>query len=141
MNRLTRTALSAVVGGALAVPMLAGVPAQAADEPYEVLVVGKTLGFRHSSIDEATTAIIALGEANGFTVDVWDPPSTSGPSARRRASRPARWRARRSPAAEDLEQYATVVFVSTVDGTNNLDPATPDAAQRQRARRVPGLHP
>ncbi len=125
MNRLTRTALSAAVGGALAVPMLAGVPAQAAEEPYEVLVVGKTIGFRHSSIDEATTAIIALGQANGFTVDVWDPPTTGGafgPSAgqptRTLASTPF-------TSAENLEQYATVVFVSPVDNTNNLDPARP----------------
>lgn len=80
-------------------------------EPYEVLVVGKTSGFRHSNIDETTNAIIALGEANGFSVDVWDPaqpelslestPFTSG---------------------ADLTRYATVVFVSTVDGTNRGNP-------------------
>ncbi len=125
MNRLSRTALAAAAGGALALPMLVGAPAQAAEEDYEVLVVGKTLGFRHSSIDEATTAIIALGEANGFTVDVWDPPSTSGPfgpspgqPTRTLASTPF-------TSADDLEKYATVVFVSTVDGTNSLDPAIP----------------
>ena len=80
MNRIRRSALALGLGAAVAAPLLAGIPAQAADhEDYEVLVVGKTLGFRHSSIDEATTAIIALGEANGFTVDVWDPPTTGGP--------------------------------------------------------------
>ena len=125
MNRLTRTALSAAAVGALAVPMLAAVPAQAADEPYEVLVVGKTLGFRHSSIDEATTAIIALGEANGFTVDVWDPPSTSGPFGPSPGQPTRTLPSTPFTSAEALEQYATVVFVSTVDGTNNLNPATP----------------
>ena len=95
MNRLTRTALSTVVGGALAVPMLAGIPAQAADEPYKVLVVGKTLGFRHSSIDEGTTAIIALGQANGFTVDVWDPAPPRRVHPRRHQARSRRRSPRR----------------------------------------------
>ncbi|MFW7415880.1 ThuA domain-containing protein [Demequina sp. SO4-18] len=133
MNRLTRTSLAAALGGVLALPLLASVPAGAADddaaevaadEPYEVLVVGKTLGFRHSSIDEATTAIMALGDANGFTVDVWDPPTegnsfwgdSPGQPERTLPSTPF-------TSAEDLEQYATVVFVSTVDGTNNMNPA------------------
>ena len=35
-----------------------------AAEPYEILVVGKTLGFRHSHIDDTTRALIALGEEN-----------------------------------------------------------------------------
>lgn len=110
-----RTMLAAAVGAALVLPLAAAVPATAqADDDYEVLVVGKTLGFRHSSIDEATTAIIALGEANGFTVDVWDPQQPE----RTLTSTPF-------TSAEDLSQYATVVFVSTVDGTNNLDPARP----------------
>ncbi|MGJ7442441.1 ThuA domain-containing protein [Aquipuribacter sp. MA13-6] len=116
-----RTMLAAALGAALVLPLAAvATPAVAADEDYEVLVVGKTLGFRHSSIDEATTAIIALGEANGFTVDVWDPPvgSSPGQPTRTMATTPF-------TTAEDLSQYATVVFVSTVDGTNNLDPARP----------------
>lgn len=82
-------------------------PASHADDEYKVLVVGKTLGFRHSSIDEGTAAVIELGQDNGFAVDVWDPAQpdltlTSTPFT--------------SP--EDLAQYATVVFISTVDGTN-----------------------
>jgi type 1 glutamine amidotransferase len=94
------------------------------DDAYEVLVVGKTLGFRHSSIDEATHAIIALGEEHGFTVDVWDPPNDSGG-----------WWGPGSPgqpdltlpstpftSAGDLEKYKTIVFVSPVDNTNDLDP-------------------
>ena len=121
MNRRRRTTLAAALGAALVLPLAAAMPAVAAEEEdYEVLVVGKTLGFRHSSIDEATTAIIALGEANGFTVDVWDPvnPRSPGQPARTLPSTPF-------TSAADLSQYATVVFVSTVDGTNSLDPATP----------------
>lgn len=125
MNRLSRSALAAAAGGALALPLLVGAPAQAAEEDYEVLVVGKTLGFRHSSIDEATTAIIALGEANGFTVDVWDPPSTSGPFGPSPGQPDLTLPSTPFTSADDLEKYATVVFVSTVDGTNSLDPAIP----------------
>lgn len=128
MNTLKRTALAVGLGSALVAPLLAGIPAQAAAEKdYEILVVGKTLGFRHSSIDEATTAIIALGEANGFTVDVWDPliprpgstrPISAGQPERSLPSTPF-------TTAADLARYETVVFVSTVDGTNSLNPATP----------------
>jgi type 1 glutamine amidotransferase len=100
-------------------------PAQAAAEEYDVLVVGKTTGFRHSSIDEATTAIMALGDGNGFTVDVWDPPTAGGrwgPSP----GQPERTLATTPfTSAEDLAKYETIVFVSTVDGTNSLDPALP----------------
>jgi|GEM_PF-1339765 len=102
-------------------------PAAASDEPYEILVVGKTLGFRHSHIDDTTRALIDLGEDNGFTVDVWDPPNSSGG-----------WWGAGSPgqpdltlastpftSAEDLGKYATIVFASPVDNTNSLNPATP----------------
>ncbi|MFC5379801.1 ThuA domain-containing protein [Aquipuribacter nitratireducens] len=115
------TAAAAAVGvAALALPLVAAGPASAETDDYEVLVVGKTLGFRHSSIDEATSAIIALGEANGFTVDVWDPPVGWSPGQPERTLESTPF-----TSAADLEQYATVVFVSTVDGTNNLDPARP----------------
>ncbi|KAA9108002.1 ThuA domain-containing protein [Microbacterium rhizomatis] len=96
---------------------LAAVPAYAAEEAddgYKVLVVAKTLGFRHSHIPFTTQATIALGQQNGFTVDVWDPaqaaltlPSTPFTSA------------------ENLEQYDTIVFASPVDGTNSQNPASP----------------
>ncbi|WP_323959694.1 hypothetical protein GC088_14355 [Arthrobacter sp. JZ12] len=129
MKRYINPTLLGVLGAALVVPALAMAPAQAepvstgaeAVEDYDVLVVGKTTGFRHSSIDEATTAIIALGEANGFTVDVWDPPTTprnQGQPERTLPSTPF-------TTAADLAKYETIVFVSTVDGTNNLDPAKP----------------
>lgn len=39
-------------------------PASQADDEYKVLVVGKTLGFRHSSIDVGTATVIELGQEN-----------------------------------------------------------------------------
>jgi len=129
MKRYISKAALGILGTALVIPALAITPAQAESVPaqaaamqnYDVLVVGKTTGFRHSSIDEATTAIIALGEANGFSVDVWDPPTSSrnqGQPDRTLPSTPF-------TNASDLAKYETIVFVSTVDGTNNLDPAKP----------------
>ncbi|MEH1167932.1 ThuA domain-containing protein [Micromonospora sp. CPCC 205539] len=43
--------------------------AQAADDPFSVLVFSKTAGFRHDSIPAGLAAIQQLGTANGFTVD------------------------------------------------------------------------
>ena len=129
MKRYISKAALGVLGTALVVPALMVTPAQAGSVPaqaevvekYDVLVVGKTTGFRHSSIDEATTAIIALGEANNFSVDVWDPPTSSRNQGQPDRSLPT------TPftSASDLAKYETIVFVSTVDGTNNLDPAKP----------------
>lgn len=111
MRRLT--AAAALAATAAAITGVGGATAHG-DEPddYEVLVVGKTTGFRHSSIDEATETLIALGEEHGFDVDVWDdkqPELTleSTPFT----------------SADDLAKYATIVFVSTVDGTNRGNPA------------------
>ncbi|WP_182976995.1 ThuA domain-containing protein [Arthrobacter cheniae] len=128
MKRYICQAVLGVLGAALVVPALAAqaqagsLPAQAEIvQDYDVLVVGKTTGFRHSSIDEATTAIMALGKANGFSVEVWDPatsPSNKGQPDRTLPSTPF-------TSASDLDKYETIVFVSTVDGTNNLDPAKP----------------
>ena len=86
--------------------------------PYKVLIVGKTLGFRHSHIDETTNAVIALGEEHGFTVDVWDPPIGRSPGQPdlTMATTPF-------TSTEALSQYATIMFASPVDGTNNQDPA------------------
>ena len=85
-----------------------------ADDEYKVLVVGDTLGYRHSHIDDTTLAVIQLGQENGFTVDVWDPRQTT----RTLATTPF-------TTAEDLSQYATIIFASPVDGTNDLDPVRP----------------
>lgn len=85
----------------------------AAAEPYKVLVVGKTLGFRHSHIDETTNAVIEMGQEHGFTVDVWDPPIGSSPGQPdlTMATTPF-------TSTEALSQYATIMFASPVDGTN-----------------------
>ncbi len=127
MKHLRKTAIS-TLAAALVLPAVHLAPvspatAQAAPEPYDVLVVGKTTGFRHSSIDEATTAIIALGQANGFDVDVWDPPSTT--PGQISVGQPARTLPSTPFTAAGLAEYETVVFVSTVDNTNNLNPARP----------------
>jgi type 1 glutamine amidotransferase len=86
----------------------------AAADPYKVLVVGKTLGFRHSHIDDTTNAVIALGQEHGFTVDVWDPAQP----ALSMATTPF-------TSSQALSQYATILFASPVDGTNNQDPNRP----------------
>jgi type 1 glutamine amidotransferase len=105
---------------------VAGSAATAAGE-YKVLVVGKTLGFRHSHIDETTNAVIDMGRESGFTVDVWDPPNSSGgwwgpgspgQPALTMASTPF-------TSAENLSKYATIIFASPVDNTNSMNPATP----------------
>jgi type 1 glutamine amidotransferase len=133
MDLFSGTTIRRVVAAAVALPLAGGAtlvaagPAAADEEDYKILVVGKTLGFRHSHIDDTTRALIELGEDNGFTVDVWDPPNDS-----------AGWWGSGSPgqpdltmgstpftSAEDLSQYATLVFVSPVDNTNSLNPATP----------------
>ncbi|WP_210502452.1 ThuA domain-containing protein [Nocardioides xinjiangensis] len=94
-------------------------PAEAA-QPYKVLVVGKTLGFRHSHIDDTTNAVIELGKEHGFTVDVWDPPigRSPGQPALTMATTPF-------TSTEALSKYATIMFASPVDGTNNQDPNRP----------------
>lgn len=101
---------------AVAIGLTAGVVASPAnaEEDYKVLVVGQTLGFRHSHIDDTTNAIIQLGEDNGFAVDVWD----SRQPALTLASTPF-------TTTDNLSQYATIIFASPVDATNNLDPNRP----------------
>ena len=118
--RTTRTrAVALLAAGALTLPVLAATTSAAQeteprqeDDDYSVLVVGRTLGFRHGSIVPGTTAIIRLGEENGFDVDVWDPaqPERTLPSTP-------------FTSAADLARYDAVVFLSPVDGTN--DPANP----------------
>ncbi|MFD6179587.1 MULTISPECIES: ThuA domain-containing protein [unclassified Isoptericola] len=124
---LTRRVGAVVATAALGASLAAAAPAVAADDDYKILVVGKTLGFRHSHIDDTTHALIDLGAEHDFTVDVWDPPNSS-----------AGWWGSGSPgqpdltmsstpftSPENLEQYASIVFVSPVDNTNSLDPALP----------------
>src|SRR5690625_2040514 len=112
VKRVRAAALAAAV--ALGAGVLA--PSAAADEAddYHVLIVGKTLGFRHSHIPHTTNAIIELGEEHGFDVDVWDP-----------AQPDLTLQSTPFTSAEDLAKYATIIFNSPVDGTNNMDPARP----------------
>lgn len=121
MRHPIRRAAVGTAIGALALAGTAVIPSQAAPAPdaaqaapYKVLVVGKTLGFRHSHIDDTTNAVIKLGQENGFTVDVWDPAQP----ALTMASTPF-------TTADSLGQYKTILFASPVDGTNNQDPARP----------------
>ncbi|QDH10819.1 DUF1349 domain-containing protein [Nocardioides dongxiaopingii] len=51
-----------------AVPWVADPDADVAGDAFKALVFSKTAAFRHSNIDEATTAIQKLGVENNFTV-------------------------------------------------------------------------
>lgn len=116
-QHVRRTGAAALAAGVALGAGLVGPSAMAAGDEaddYEVLVVGRTLGFRHSHIPVTTNAIIQLGEEHGFDVDVWDPAQP----ALTLESTPF-------TTTEDLEKYATIIFVSPVDGTNNMDPARP----------------
>lgn len=114
MNKTLARGVTALATAGLALGLgLVAAPAHA-EADYKVLVVGETMGFRHSHIGPTTNAIIELGEENGFDVDVWDSrqPALTLPS---------------SPftSAENLSQYATIIFASPVDGTNHMDPNRP----------------
>ncbi|MFG6446170.1 ThuA domain-containing protein [Microbacterium sp. P07] len=111
------TAAGVALGlGVTAAPALAA----PADEDYKVLVVGKTLGFRHSHIDDTTNALIKLGQENGFTVDVWDPAIGRSPGQPELSMTTTPF-----TSTADLEEYATIVFASPVDGTNSQNPTSP----------------
>ncbi|MCK9792843.1 ThuA domain-containing protein [Isoptericola sp. 4D.3] len=122
-----RRAAVVATSAALGVGLVAGAPAATADDDDKILVVGKTLGFRHSHIDDTTHALIDLGAEHEFTVDVWDPPNDSGgwwgPGSPGQPDLTMDATPFTSP--EDLAQYASIVFVSPVDNTNSLDPAQP----------------
>ncbi|MEE6283347.1 ThuA domain-containing protein [Georgenia sunbinii] len=118
-QQVARTGAAVLAAGVTLGLGLVTAPSAVADEvdetdDYQVLVVGKTLGFRHSHIPTTTNAVIDLGEEHGFDVDVWDPAQpdlTLGSTP--------------FTSADDLSKYATILFVSPVDGTNNMDPARP----------------
>ena len=73
--------------------------AAAAEESFDALLFSKTAAFRHSNIDEATTAIQALATDNNFTVT-----ATEDSSAFNEAN---------------LEQYEVVIFLSTTGDVLN----------------------
>ena len=71
----------------------------AAEESFDALLFSKTAAFRHSNIDEATTAIQALAADNNFTVTATED-STVFTDA-------------------NLEQYEVVIFLSTTGDVLN----------------------
>ncbi|HSF35420.1 MAG TPA: ThuA domain-containing protein [Nocardioides sp.] len=73
--------------------------AAAAEESFDALLFSKTAAFRHSNIDEATTAIQALAADNNFTVTATED-STAFTDA-------------------NLEQYEVVIFLSTTGDVLN----------------------
>jgi len=127
MNKTMARGVTALTAAGMALGLgLVAAPAHA-ESDYKVLVVGETLGFRHSHIDDTTNAIIALGQENGFAVDVWDSrqPALTLPSAP-------------FTSAENLSQYATIIFASPVDATNNLNPTRPRLLNDQQVAAFQG---
>ncbi|MDZ7632165.1 MAG: ThuA domain-containing protein [Gemmatimonadaceae bacterium] len=90
MRATRRHIASALALGALAA--LSGCKPPAPAGPARVLVFSKTAGYRHESIDAGKTALMALGAANGFTVDTTDDAARI--------------------TEDSLKQYAAVVFLS-----------------------------
>ncbi|MTD13899.1 DUF1349 domain-containing protein [Nakamurella sp. YIM 132087] len=79
------------------------------EDNYKVLLFSKTAGFRHTDgIAAGTSAIQALGAANHFTVDATEDSAVF--------------------TSENLEQYSTVIFLSTTSPTAD---ALMTAPQRQ----------
>ncbi|GAA2377357.1 ThuA domain-containing protein [Dactylosporangium salmoneum] len=96
MRLRTLAAAAALVTAAAVLP---GIPAAAADAPYDVLVFSKTAGFRHDSIPAGIQAIKDLGAANNFTVTATEDASVF--------------------TAANLAQYEAVVFMSTTGDVLN----------------------
>ncbi|WKT96212.1 ThuA domain-containing protein [Micromonospora soli] len=68
-----RKVLRTVLGAAAAVSATLActsqdIPADADDDPYDVLIFTRTTGFRHDSIPAGIQAVRELGAANNFTV-------------------------------------------------------------------------
>jgi cytochrome c len=71
---MTRPAKAAVLALAVVATSLQSAPArpQQPAPGFRVLVLTKTVGFRHSSIPSAVQALRELGAQNGFTIDATD---------------------------------------------------------------------
>ena len=82
--------------------------AAAAEESFDALLFSKTAAFRHSNIDEATTAIQALAAGNNFTVTATEDSSAFNDA--------------------NLEQYEVVIFLSTTGDV--LNPSEQAAFER-----------
>ncbi len=95
-------------------------PTDPADERFRVLVFSKTEGYRHASIEDGIAALRRLGAAHGFAVDATE--------------RSAEFN------AENLGQYAAVVFLNTTGDV--LNEAQQAAFRRyvQRGGGYVGIH-
>jgi cytochrome c len=91
---------------AVLLSLLLVLPAQS--QGWKVLAFTRTTGFRHDSIPDALAAVQRLGEANGFTVDATEDPSTFTDAT--------------------LANYAAVVFLLTTGDV--LDPSGRAAFER-----------
>ncbi len=98
----------------------ASAAAAAADESFDALIFSKTAAFRHSNIDEATTAIQGLAATNNFTVTVTEDGSAFNDA--------------------NLAQYEVVIFLSTTGDV--LNPAEQAAFERyiQAGGGYAGIH-
>ncbi|MFJ1930723.1 MULTISPECIES: ThuA domain-containing protein [unclassified Streptomyces] len=96
----TATPEPAALDRSSSVPVTAAV----ADPAYDVLVFSRTVGFRHSSIDEGITALRELGAANNFTVTATEDAAAFTPS--------------------NLAGYEAVVFLSTTGDVLNTTQQT-----------------
>ena len=94
--------------------------AAAAEESFDALLFSKTAAFRHSNIDEATTAIQALAADNNFTVTATEDSSAFNDA--------------------NLEQYEVVIFLSTTGDV--LNPSEQAAFERyiQAGGGYAGIH-
>src|SRR6478736_7568018 len=94
--------------------------AAAAEESFDALLFSKTAAFRHSNIDEATTAIQALAADNNFTVTATEDSSAFNDA--------------------NLAQYEVVIFLSTTGDV--LNPCEQAAFERyiQAGGGYAGIH-
>ncbi|SNY24788.1 ThuA domain-containing protein [Paractinoplanes atraurantiacus] len=103
MRRLTHKILG-VAGAVLLTLAGTGLPASAADAPYDVLVFSKTAGFRHDVIATGIQTIRDLGAANSFTVTATEDANAFTTS--------------------NLAQYEAVVFLNTTGDVLNSSQET-----------------
>ncbi|MDA0671799.1 MAG: ThuA domain-containing protein [Bacteroidetes bacterium] len=87
---------------------------------FDVLVFSKTAGYRHASIEEGIEAIRQLGLDNGFNVDATEDASAF--------------------TAENLQNYAAVIFLSTTGDVLNLEQQSAFEAYIQQGGGFVGIH-
>lgn len=115
--------LAMVLGVVVPVAATPVQPAAAADPEFKLLVFYKTVTFTHSAIDEANTAIQALGAANNFTVDLTLDANVFNSSN-----------------AATLAEYDAVLFNSTTGDVLNADQEATFQAYIEGGGGFAGLH-